>query len=59
MLVSQSSLNPMPLDITCLQVVCPDDRTPCALPWASRDLVPWCTIFSEVMRTGGTLWVFF
>ena len=31
-LVSSSSLNPLPLDITCPQVVCPDVGTPCALP---------------------------
>ena len=54
MLVSHSCLNPLPLDITCSQVVCPDVGTPCALPWAPRDLVPWCMIFSEVMLAGGT-----
>ena len=40
MLVSHSSLNPLPLDITCLQVVCPDIGTPCALPRAPRAVVP-------------------
>ena len=54
MLVSRSSLNLLPLDTTCTQVVCPDAGTPCAVPWVSRDLVPWCMIFSEVMRAGGT-----
>ena len=54
MLVSHLSLNPLHLDITCLQTVCPDIRTPCVLPWALCDLVPWCMIFSEVMRAGGT-----
>ena len=54
MLVSHSSLNPLPLDITCSQVVCHDVGTSCALPWVLRDLVPWCMIFSEVMRSGGT-----
>ena len=52
--VSHSSLNPLPLHITCPQIVCPDVVTPCALPWAPRDLVTWCTIFSEVMRAGST-----
>ena len=32
MLVSYLSLNPLPLDITCPQVICPDIMTPCALP---------------------------
>ena len=54
MLVSHSSLNPWPLDIRCSQVVCPDIGTPCALPWAPRDLVLWGMIFSEVMRADGT-----
>ena len=54
MLVSHSSLNPLPLDITWSQVVCPDVGTRCALPWAPRDLVPWCMIFSEDMCGGGT-----
>ena len=53
-LVSHSSLNPRPLDITCSQVVCPDVRTPCVLLWAPCDLVPWCMIFSEVMRASST-----
>ena len=53
-LVSHSSLNLLPLATTCTQVVCPDAGTPCALPWVSRDLVPWCMIFSEVMRAGAT-----
>ena len=54
MLVSHWSLKPLPLDITCSQVVCPDVGTPRSLPWAPRDLVAWCMIFSEVMRAGGT-----
>ena len=53
-LVSYLSLNPLPLDITCSQAMCPDVGTPCALPWAPRDLLPWCMIFSEVMPAGGT-----
>ena len=52
--VSHSSLNPLPLDTTCSQVVCPDIGTPCALPWAPRDLVLWCMIFSKVMPAGVT-----
>ena len=55
MLVSALSLDPLPLDITCSQVVFPDVGTPCALPWVPCDLVPWCMIFLEVMRAGGTL----
>ena len=51
-LVSSSSLNLLPLGISCTQVVCPDAGTPCALPWVSRDLVPWCMIVLEVMRAG-------
>ena len=54
MLVSHWSLNPLLLETTCSQVVCPDVGTPCALPWAPRDVVPWCMISSEVMRPGGT-----
>ena len=54
MLVSHSSLSPLLLDITCSQVVCLDVGTPCALPWAPCDLVPWGMIFLEVMRAGGT-----
>ena len=54
MLVSQLSLNLLPLDITCSELVWPDVGTPCALPWAPQDLVPWGTIFSEVMCAGGT-----
>ena len=54
MLVAHSSLNPLPLDITCSQVVRPDVGTPCALPWAPCDLLPWCMIFSEVMCDGST-----
>ena len=54
MLVSHSSLYSPPLDITCSQVVCPDVGTPCALPWTPCDLVPWCMIFSDVKRAGGT-----
>ena len=54
MLVSNSSLNPLPLVITCSQVVCPDVGTPSVLLWAPCDLVPWGMIFSEVMRAGGT-----
>ena len=53
-LVSQSSLKLLALDISCSQVVCPDDGTPCAVPWVSRDLLPWCMIFSETMRAGST-----
>ena len=53
-LVSHSSLHPLPLDIICSQVVCPDVGTPCALQWAPPDLVPWCMIFPEVIRPGGT-----
>ena len=53
MLESHSSLNPLPLDIKCTQVVRPDVRSPCALPWAPRDLVPWCMILLVVIRTGG------
>ena len=53
-LVSHSSLNPLPLDITCSEVVCRDVGVPCALSWVPCDLVPWCMIFSEVMRAGGT-----
>ena len=54
MLVTHFSLNPLPLDITCSQVVCPDVGIPCALPGAPRDLVLCCMIFSKVMRAGGT-----
>ena len=57
MLVSNSSLPPLPLDITCSQVVRADVGTPCALPWAPHDLVPWCMISSEVMRAGGTFFL--
>ena len=53
-LVSHLSLNPLPLDITCSQAVCPDVGTVCVLLWAPCDLVPCCMIFSEVMRAGGT-----
>ena len=38
------SLDPLPWDITCNEVVCPDARTPCALPWGTRGLVSWCMI---------------
>ena len=48
-----TSLNLLPVDMTCTEAVCPDAGTPCALPWVTRDLVPWCMIFSEVMRAGG------
>ena len=54
MLVSYSSLNPLPLDKTCPQVVCPDVGTPCTLPQVSCGLVPWCMIFLEVMHASGT-----
>ena len=54
MLVSHSSLNPLALNIACSQIVCPDVRTRCVLLWAPCDLMPWCMIFSEVMRAGGT-----
>ena len=54
MLVSDSSLKPLPLDITCPQVVCPGVGTLCALPRVSRDLVPWCMIFLEAMHASGT-----
>ena len=40
MLVSHLSLKPLPLDMTCSQVVCPDVGNPCALPMALCDLVP-------------------
>ena len=47
MLVSHSSLNLLPLDKTCSQIVCPDVGTPSVLLW-----VPWCMILSEIMRAG-------
>ena len=52
-LVSHSSLQPLPLDITSSQVVYLDVGTPCAPAWVAGDLVPWCMIFSEVMRASG------
>ena len=54
MLLSHSSLNPLPLDITCSQIVSPDVGTASVLLWAPCDLVPWCMISSEVMCAGGT-----
>ena len=54
MLVLHSPLNPLPLDIACSQVVCPDVATPFALLSAPHDLVPWCLILSEVMHAGHT-----
>ena len=52
--VLHSSLSPLPLDIICSHLVCSDVGTPCLLPWAPLDLVPYCIIFSEVMRAGRT-----
>ena len=48
-----TSLNLLSWDITCMRVVCPDARTPCALPWGTRGLPSWCMIFPGVMRAGG------
>ena len=46
-------LNPLPWDITCMRVVCPDAGTLCALQWDTHSSVSWCMIFLAVMRAGG------
>ena len=48
-----TSLNPLPWDVTCTRVVCPDAGTLCALRWGTRGLVTWCMLFSGVMCAGG------